>query len=271
MEFLIQKTEGFSNHNKINYDFAVALLNGLQYLQWKDKDAKHYVNVCYTVDEYFDKHPNKYLYCIEKKVCPIGSVEFVCDYYEKLYGIQHRPKPINIPECLIPYSNRPIRIIDFKEGDETLYTERQLFMKSMDVIKHPNNGFICHYFKPPVGKWLLSNIINTEKDSREYRTFVENGKILDIKQYAGCNDIGISNRYDIKKIEELIQIYEENGQTPPYYTLDFMVDNNKETIYLMEIHDFFSVGLYGFNALPKIPYMFYRWNLWYLKKIAENN
>lgn len=48
------------------------------------------------------------------------------------------------------------------------------------------------------------------------------------------------------------------------YTLDVSVFNNKTSI--IEVHDFFSCGLYGFNDFRHLPFMFYRWFNEYINK-----
>ena len=42
--------------------------------------------------------------------------------------------------------------------------------------------------------------------------------------------------------------------------------NEKET-FIIEVHDFYSCGLYGFNQLNRLPYMF--WSS-HLKKLIKN-
>jgi len=44
---------------------------------------------------------------------------------------------------------------------------------------------------------------------------------------------------------------------PIAYTLDVGVVNDKT--YIIEVHDFFSCGLYGFSNHQILPFMFSRW------------
>jgi hypothetical protein len=46
-------------------------------------------------------------------------------------------------------------------------------------------------------------------------------------------------------------------EAPVAYTLDVGV--NKKHTFIIEAHDFFSCGLYGFADLKLLPLMFYRW------------
>ena len=61
------------------------------------------------------------------------------------------------------------------------------------------------------------------------------------------------------------------GQAPVAYTLDIGVkwkEGGNET-FVIECHDFYSCGLYGFSDLNKLPFMFNRWHLEHINK-AKN-
>lgn len=65
----------------------------------------------------------------------------------------------------------------------------------------------------------------------------------------------------------MVEEYSKNN-SPIAYTLDVgihFVDNNLVTS-LIEVHDFFSCGLYGFDDKDKLPFMFYRWFKEYTEK-----
>ena len=57
---------------------------------------------------------------------------------------------------------------------------------------------------------------------------------------------------DIKEIENMIKDY--GKEAPPAYTIDVGV--NDDGTFLIEIHDFFSCGLYGFADYKNLPLMF---------------
>jgi hypothetical protein len=46
---------------------------------------------------------------------------------------------------------------------------------------------------------------------------------------------------------------------PIAYTLDVGINKNTNTVFLVEAHDFFSCGLYGFADHRIYPQMLYRW------------
>ena len=68
---------------------------------------------------------------------------------------------------------------------------------------------------------------------------------------------------DVRRIKDMINTYTLYNQSPIAYTLDIGI-NDKGT-FIIEIHDFFSCGLYGFANHSKLPFMFYRWFHEYIK------
>jgi len=59
---------------------------------------------------------------------------------------------------------------------------------------------------------------------------------------------------NVNKINEMIQTYKSS---PVAYTLDIGI-NDKDT-FVIEVHDFFSCGLYGFSNHKILPFMFSKW------------
>ena len=51
---------------------------------------------------------------------------------------------------------------------------------------------------------------------------------------------------------------------PIAYTLDVGINDNGT--FVIEVHDFFSCGLYGFSNHPILPQMFGRWYTEYINK-----
>ena len=52
---------------------------------------------------------------------------------------------------------------------------------------------------------------------------------------------------------------------PVAYTLDVAICDGATVV--IEVHDFFSCGLYGFSDLKILPYMFSQWYYEYIRKI----
>lgn len=85
--------------------------------------------------------------------------------------------------------------------------------------------------------------------------------MLDIRNY--CGDFKLFP--NVQTICEMVEVYKHDA--PIAYTLDVGVDKTGST-FVIECHDFFSVGLYGFNDNNKLPYMFLRW---YQQYLTTNN
>ena len=51
---------------------------------------------------------------------------------------------------------------------------------------------------------------------------------------------------------------------PVAFTLDVAVDGDDNTV-VIEVHDFFSCGLYGFSEYKILPFMFSNWFYSFIK------
>ncbi len=188
---------------------------------------------------------------------PVGSIEFVEKFLQKTIDFPNI-YPLLIPHQLDAYKHRRTTICSSKEEIHNLFSEWEqdkLFIKSADVLK-------CDYTDiytkiqidalPKSQKYFVSEPVNILS---EWRVFVFNGKILDIRNYDGDFWL-LPNK---KEVEEMVSEYSYvggpldkssvNGGNPPAYTLDVAVieKNNEHKTAIMEVHNFVSCGLYGFN------------------------
>ncbi len=76
----------------------------------------------------------------------------------------------------------------------------------------------------------------------EYRVFVHQGKIIDIRRYAGPYD---SVTPEIGRIQVMMKQY---VNPPIAYTLDVGIDTGLQTV-LVEANDFWAIGAYGLDAV----------------------
>lgn len=242
MKFLIQTVD-----NKIVHDFSFELLKAIEYHAWLGNNIEYVtceLNVI-TDNDYFNGSEYSSGYC------PIGTVEFVCAYFEKT-GVE-MPKPINIPPCLnlFQYTNREVINLD-KSFIETFFNgkifDNNYFVKSNTKIKSEINKVYSKGDKIPEDEIMISELIDIDS---EYRCFVFNNELVGIQNYSG--DFKIFP--DISKIEEIIKSYK--NYSPIAYTLDVAISEGKTVI--IECHDFFSCGLYGFSNPKILPYMYWRW------------
>lgn len=231
-----------------------------------------------------------------KEICPVGSLEFCLDYYKKL-GIEL--KPMNVPENLFHLAigsgyNGSMKNINVEKYLEDIfkknnYTEERkehliykhnanMFMKSESKFKWKGNGlyttfydFFSSPYYDPTDRYQMTSYCASIED--EWRIFVYEKKILDIKRYA-FEDVLTINLPDKKVIDEVLEKVDL-----PAYSFDLCVfDYNKPNFAvpedssllkrdkwyktrIVEVHDFFSTGLYGFDDYSKLPYMFYRSHL----------
>lgn len=174
--------------------------------------------------------------------CPIGSVEFCQNYFKDVLG--KTAKPRNIPRSLLKYSGRKVSdsLKDFNQKDI-------VFIKSWDTIKDPLNGKYL-VSEVPHGNYQVSEYI-PDIDC-EYRVFVYKGAIIDMKQYGG-DPFGPKPRREF--ISDAIKNFSD---APVAYTLDVFIRESGECG-IMEVHDFFGCGLYGFDDHERYPFMLWRW------------
>ena len=246
MKFLIQKIE-----NQIQHDFSFTLLESVRFHDWLQNDTHStikYINCKYDDNgilqlPVFKKYHHTYI--------PIGSVEFVSQFLNTFYGLT--PKPRNVPESLFSYAGRGIF-----NGNETNIPDKHVFVKSNDVIKGYSQVFQngIETLDVSKGNYQISDYINIDS---EWRTFVYKNKLVGLQHYVG----EFTMFPDVRRIKEMIESFTDS---PIAYTLDVGI-NNTET-FVIEVHDFFSCGLYGFSDHSILPSMFSRW---FHEYISKNN
>jgi hypothetical protein len=232
MNFLLQTI-----HGRITLDFVFAVEQSLDFLRWKGEDASAEYSDIERVSE------GSY-----QGFCPVGTLEFV----QKILG--RNIVPLNVPASLLgkEWSGRDIWNYDgglsFKIGPD------QHFFKSRKVLKHPDNGIRASW--PDNNDSVQVSSIVTDIVS-EWRCFVKDGVLYGIQNYSG----DFTKFPDTERILKMISQYEKSEPCPNSYTLDvYMAGNTRRNInrgtFVMEVHPFVSVGLYGFSDYRVLPYMF---------------
>ena len=210
-------------NGKVKHDFSFTLLESIEFQNWLRNDKSF--ETCFTDGQTMPNY------------IPIGSVEFVSKYITDYYGIT--PKPKNIPLELIGKNWTGRTVINGTEKD--IIGEK--FVKSNDKIKSFTE--ICK--TAPEGNYQISDLIDIES---EWRAFVFEGKLVGLQNYSGKFDIFPN----VDKIKAMINAYKTQ---PIAFTLDVALSNNDTVI--IEVHDFFSCGLYGFSEHKILPFMFSKW------------
>ena len=213
----------------IRHDFSFALIEAKRYHNWL------YPNEEFEVVMVNDGSIGGFV--------PIGSVEFVSGYLFDHYGLVVTPR--NIPEELLDINWTGRKVINGTQEDISGIK----FVKSRDKIK----GFTEICDSAPNGNYQISDVIDIQS---EWRAFVYNHRLVGLQNYSGEFDIFP----DVEKIRKMIQVFKTQ---PIAYTLDVGVSNGNTVI--IEVHDFFSCGLYGFSDYKILPYMFSRWFYEYIK------
>ena len=229
--FLIEKRDDYL------LDFCNELIIAIKYHNWINNSSDYKYKFS-TIDKLKNTNIKSF-----KKYVPVGSIEFVKEFYKKYYDITL--KPINIPNKLKKeaYLLRELYSKPSEIYSDTKYFIKDIsdFKKEVDIkiptIEHFNDGY------------LISDIMNIIS---EWRVFVLNDRLIDVKNYAGDPFIVP----DAKKIQSMIDDF--SGELSSY-TLDVAVTECGTAI--IEVHQFFSCGLYGFNDYKSLLLMFLRTHL----------
>lgn len=207
--------------------------------------------------------------------CPVGTIEFCQKWFTDICGLPYC-KPRNLPECLFMYrggqesptnhffenmSNKDDKYLD-------LVKNVMCYVKSNEIIKHPKNGVYMVQDILQMPTWKDHDIqVSVFEDNivSEWRAFVFHDSIIDIRCYSG-DPFKVPSK---KSIEEFISKIHKMDSMLPSYTLDVFVDDNNKTKPL-EMHDFFSCGLYGFQS-HLLPAMMTQWFFYYKNKCRLDN
>jgi hypothetical protein len=218
--FLIQ-----TFNNEIQHDFSWHLIQSIKYQNWYSNTE----NLKFILSD-----TTNTTNCI-----PIGSVEFVHEYLLKYYNIE--PKPINIP-----FELQTEQFLQRKISYGTKYDIKQKsFVKSTNKIKSFTDIVSPSDINSiPGGDYLISELIDIQS---EYRCFIYQNKLVGLQNYSG--DFTVFP--DVSVIYNMISEYKSS---PIVYTLDVGIVNGKTVI--IEVHNFYSCGLYGFSEYKILPQMF---------------
>lgn len=239
MRFLIQTING-----QVKHDFAFTLIESCNYHNWLNSDNSFQ----YTLTDDTTAHMGGFTPIdTDKNACvPIGSVEFISDYLQKHYN--YTPKPINIPNELLSYRFTKRTVINGTDKDII----GNKFVKSNDKIK----SFTEECTTAPAGTYQISDIIDIDS---EWRCFVYKNKLVGLQNYTG-------NFCIFPSVSLITSMIEEYKNAPIAYTLDVGMNRIQGT-FIIEVHDFFSCGLYGFADHKILPFMFRDWFKEALSKI----
>lgn len=223
-----------SKDRQVLHDFSFFLLEGIKYVNWFHGDIVH----SYMLSEDMGSLSPTFL----QSSIPIGSIQFTLDFYQKYYGIA-QISPLHIPESLRKEEYLHRKVFTSLEVSD-IDPNKVVFAKSLHRFK----GYLdFQKLKdlPPEEEYFISETVDILS---EWRGFVHRGKLLDVRNYAG--DFRIHP--DFSLMEDMIGSYVD---APSSYTIDVGVTEGNKTA-IIEIHQFFSCGLYGFRDYQRLLSMF---------------
>lgn len=254
INFLIQ-AERVNGYLLPIHDFSYTLIEAIKYNNWFNNDKIY--------DYILHEEPFSYQLTLDNYI-PIGSVEYVSSFIKEWNKVNYI-KPINIPKSLHQSYTKGIK--DYLKRD-VYYNEyiisphrfpnENYFIKDNSKIKgvsefRRENDIKNFILGNKLSEFIISENIEIES---EWRAFIYNSQLLDIKNYSGEFDVFP----DIELVRNAIKDYKDS---PPAYTMDFGINKHDGT-FLIECHNFFSCGLYGFADYKNLPQMFikaYKWQL----------
>jgi hypothetical protein len=184
-----------------------------------------------------------------------AGVPVMLKTFEKFGGIM--PPPLDIPDCLLPFCKREIRIGTLDELiNASIFP---IFVKpaetgklfSGQIVSCKEELSLFGYVDEIAG--FKTKVFSSEvvKIVSEFRCFVIRGEIYDCRKYKG----EFSAVPDFKFIQECVDAYKDS---PVAYGIDFGVTDKGETI-LIEANDGYSLGPYGFDCYNYSRMMILRW------------
>lgn len=217
------------NLQGIDTDLELELKKSKEYFDWRNKGKSDWMRTEIEFSSDLD-------------VCPVGSIEFV----EKILGKSLKP---NIPPPpLRHWLGRKHGEFKDVSPEEIAVSSSHTYVKSMDKLKDPENGWWSLGIKKR-GNWFFTEGVNV---SGEFRVFLGRyGEVLDIRNYVGF-EVWPNINIVRSMAKEIFEYYKRP------MSFDVMVTDDNRTL-LLEIHDYFALGLYGFSDLSKTPYLILDW------------
>lgn len=253
MKFLIQTI-----NEKVVHDFCFELERGIDYWKWKGEQ----VDVIYA-----ELSELEYLILEHDDISeyiPQGTIEFVFEFinlYIKPNSIIH-PVPIS---SIRGFGHDGAWITDslsdFVKNELTLSDKADVYIKSVTKFKAKFSG---RYNLGELRKEIPENLKNEKLQvtyfckhvESEFRCFVYKDELLDIKRYKFTS---LNSFPSPENMEDILSLKDEITEEYklPAYSFDILLDSSGNTR-LLEIHEIFSTGLYGFSDYEYYPWMVVR-------------
>lgn len=257
MKFLAQLVDG-----KINHDFVFELQRSEEYWEWRGNHIT--VEYCELEDILNDNILSQIDSDSISSYVPVGTIEFVYAFIDKFIKENGSSliKPLNVPDALIPFANGFVDFVNItslnRQDIVSKYRDNEIVhIKSATKIKDLHNKSYYLYEildekKIPNGVYQIRKYIDDIQS--EWRIFVYKDEIKGVQNYSGDPILFP----DQNKIFEMLDNYKNlYGDAPVAFTLDVGVDGMCNT-FVIECHEFYSCGLYGFADYSVYAHMLYR-------------
>ena len=256
--FLIQTGED----DQILFDFQYELLEQIRINRWFYQDKGSRIVTARSFDKFVPPEG--------EFVCPVGSVEFVQGYIQKYHADPehkraHTMKPINVPIQLLgnEFTGRMVqknvsmqdvlRIVD-ENKDKNFYVKSSTQIKGFSQLIYPANAIHTMSKALPFDRFDISEDVGLL--SAEWRVFIFNGEILDVRRYIGNWEDNIDPEFVKAAVEKW-------SLKPKACTLDIAKTADNKFV-VIEGHNFVSCGTYGFSD-QHLPRMFVEGFKWEIK------
>jgi len=245
--FLIESQNGIPSH-----DFGYTMFEAVNYHKWYYKEESNYD--CHLFCGDIDKNSENlaitmtFLRPEKNRIIPVGSIEFAQKFMKLIYNVDLFP--INIPSQLRTneFLDRNLSYIDYTE--DWSFAGRDHFIKEIGTFK----GY-ADVSDPatilPAGSYYISGLLDIIS---EYRCFVYNKSLVGIQYYSG----DFTTFPDIHTINKMMKTF---TNCPRSYTLDVAITRTHDDLktVVIEAHDIFSCGLYGFSNYDLLTKMYISW------------
>lgn len=248
MAFLVQVDEYGIPTTDMGFNTIEACKYQNWYLRGKQNSNMRVVKACNSMGNIIPVVGGHTIPEVTTDFVPVGTMEFVEHYTNQVYP-GRSIKPINIPKQLVKqkFLHRKIWTSSVSDIIEKIMSGeyKELFIKSATKCKAYTDIVNFSMLNTiPEDTYLVSSVINIKS---EWRVFVFRGDIVDVRLYSGSWE----DRFDVEFIKEAVNTYKS---CPPAYTLDVGITEGGKMV-VVEVHNFISCGLYGFEDYRVIPQM----------------
>lgn len=202
---------------------------------------------------------------IRRRTLPLDEHAFIMGGVPSMQGAMKQlgiivPEPNDYPASLKNWLKRRVWSTTLREFEEVVFEglEEPIFAKPAGRLKNFTGRVVqsAHDLRWMAGASRRQQIWCSEVVPwiAEYRVYVIRGRIVSVDLYDGDLRDAVSR----STIEEAVAEYQQSGEAPSAYGIDFGVLRNGETA-LVEANDGYSLGAYNISSADYTNLLFTRW------------